>query len=95
MFASRNKNLFFSTDVETAIQEADLIFISVNTPTKKYGEGKVSPTLRPNFSDNLQISPSLVTLHFFLGFYRNRVLTFRDELRIYDTLKMLPALSLQ
>jgi UDPglucose 6-dehydrogenase len=37
---TRNKNLFFSTDVEKAINEADVIFISVNTPTKTYGEGK-------------------------------------------------------
>lgn len=35
-----NKNLFFSTDIETAIDEAQLIFISVNTPTKTYGLGK-------------------------------------------------------
>lgn len=35
----RNKNLFFSTDVETAVERADIIFISVNTPTKKYGYG--------------------------------------------------------
>lgn len=37
---SRNKNLFFSTEVEKAIDQADIIFISVNTPTKTYGEGK-------------------------------------------------------
>ncbi len=37
---SRGKNLFFSTDVEKAINEAELIFISVNTPTKTYGSGK-------------------------------------------------------
>jgi UDPglucose 6-dehydrogenase len=37
---ARNKNLFFSTDVEKAINEADVIFISVNTPTKTYGDGK-------------------------------------------------------
>lgn len=36
----RNVNLFFSTDIETAIKEADLIFISVNTPTKTFGNGK-------------------------------------------------------
>lgn len=36
----RNKNLFFSTDSVTAIKEADLIFISVNTPTKTYGIGQ-------------------------------------------------------
>ncbi|AXJ01653.1 UDPglucose 6-dehydrogenase [Cyclonatronum proteinivorum] len=37
---ARGKNLFFSTDVEGAIKEGDMIFISVNTPTKKYGIGK-------------------------------------------------------
>ena len=37
---ARNRNLFFSTDVEKAINEADTIFISVNTPTKTYGKGK-------------------------------------------------------
>ena len=37
---SRNRNLFFSTDVESAIDEAEMIFISVNTPTKTYGAGK-------------------------------------------------------
>lgn len=36
----RGKNLFFSTDMEPAIREADLIFISVNTPTKTFGSGK-------------------------------------------------------
>ena len=38
--ASRGKNLFFSTDVDKAIDESDVIFISVNTPTKTYGKGK-------------------------------------------------------
>ena len=37
---SRGRNLFFSTDVDKAIDEAQLIFISVNTPTKTYGTGK-------------------------------------------------------
>ncbi len=37
---TRGKNLFFSTDVDKAIDEADMIFISVNTPTKDYGIGK-------------------------------------------------------
>ena len=36
----RGKNLFFSTDVPSAIIEADIIFICVNTPTKTYGVGK-------------------------------------------------------
>ncbi|WP_158856661.1 UDP-glucose 6-dehydrogenase [Lunatibacter salilacus] len=37
---ARGRNLFFSTDVDRAIDEADMVFISVNTPTKTYGEGK-------------------------------------------------------
>lgn len=37
---ARGQNLFFSTDVEKAIDEAEMIFISVNTPTKTYGKGK-------------------------------------------------------
>lgn len=37
---TRGKNLFFSTDVEKGIREAEMIFISVNTPTKTYGIGK-------------------------------------------------------
>ena len=36
----RGKNLFFSTDVDAAIDAADMIFIAVNTPTKTYGEGR-------------------------------------------------------
>jgi UDPglucose 6-dehydrogenase len=38
--SARGRNLFFSTDVEKAIEEAEMIFISVNTPTKTYGVGK-------------------------------------------------------
>ena len=37
---ARGRNLFFSTDVDDAIEAADMIFISVNTPTKTYGTGK-------------------------------------------------------
>ncbi|WP_437371984.1 nucleotide sugar dehydrogenase [Maribacter litoralis] len=37
---ARNKNLFFSTEVDKSIDEAQIIFISVNTPTKTYGKGK-------------------------------------------------------
>lgn len=37
---SRDRNLFFSTEVDKAIDEAQMIFISVNTPTKTYGSGK-------------------------------------------------------
>ena len=35
----RGKNLHFSNQVESRISEADIIFISVNTPTKKKGLG--------------------------------------------------------
>ena len=37
---SRGRNLFFTTEAERAIDEAQMIFISVNTPTKTYGLGK-------------------------------------------------------
>lgn len=37
---ARGRNLFFSTEVDQAIEEAEMIFISVNTPTKTYGKGK-------------------------------------------------------
>ena len=36
---TRNKNLFFSTNLEESIEKSDIIFISVNTPTKKRGLG--------------------------------------------------------
>jgi UDPglucose 6-dehydrogenase len=36
---ARGRNLFFSTEVEAAIREAEIIFVSVNTPTKTFGEG--------------------------------------------------------
>ena len=37
--ACRGKNLFFSTEVEKAIIDSEIIFLSVNTPTKTYGVG--------------------------------------------------------
>jgi UDPglucose 6-dehydrogenase len=36
---ARGRNLFFSTDVKATIAAADIIFVSVNTPTKTYGVG--------------------------------------------------------
>ena len=36
---ARGKNLFFSTDIDRNIDEADIIFVSVHTPTKTFGEG--------------------------------------------------------
>ena len=37
---ARGRNLFFSTDIDQSIRDAQMIFISVNTPTKTYGKGK-------------------------------------------------------
>ena len=37
VMSSRGVNLFFTTDKVTAIREADVIFVSVGTPTKTYG----------------------------------------------------------
>ena len=36
---ARGRNLFFSTEIDAAIKEADIIFVSVNTPTKSFGQG--------------------------------------------------------
>jgi UDPglucose 6-dehydrogenase len=37
--SARGRNLFFSTAVNGHIAEADIIFVSVNTPTKSFGQG--------------------------------------------------------
>ncbi len=37
--SARGRNLFFSTDIRAAIRESEIIFVSVNTPTKTFGEG--------------------------------------------------------
>jgi UDPglucose 6-dehydrogenase len=36
---TRGRNLFFSSDIDTAIKESEMIFMAVNTPTKTEGEG--------------------------------------------------------
>jgi UDPglucose 6-dehydrogenase len=36
---ARGRNLFFSADIGPNIAEADIIFVSVNTPTKTFGHG--------------------------------------------------------
>ncbi|MBP5246645.1 MAG: nucleotide sugar dehydrogenase [Fibrobacter sp.] len=36
---ARGRNLFFTTDIPNAVREADIIFVSVNTPTKTFGRG--------------------------------------------------------
>ncbi len=37
--AARGRNLFFSTEIEKGIKESEIIFVSVNTPTKTFGVG--------------------------------------------------------
>jgi len=37
--SARGRNLFFSTDIRRAVKENDIIFVSVNTPTKNFGAG--------------------------------------------------------
>jgi UDPglucose 6-dehydrogenase len=36
---TREKNLFFSAEIGKGIQESDIIFVCVNTPTKTFGQG--------------------------------------------------------
>ena len=36
---TRNKNLFFSNDIDSAIEKSEMIFVAVNTPTLKDGPG--------------------------------------------------------
>lgn len=45
----RGKNLFFSTQVEQNIAAADIIFVSVNTPTKSFGMGAGAYTVADCF----------------------------------------------
>lgn len=43
-FPERKPNLFFSTEIESVVAEADMIFIAVNTPTKANGIGAGAAT---------------------------------------------------
>eukprot|EP00915_Cephaloidophora_sp_WS-2016_P003094 GHVH01004182.1.p1 GENE.GHVH01004182.1~~GHVH01004182.1.p1 ORF type:complete len:514 (+),score=63.21 GHVH01004182.1:45-1586(+) len=45
----RGQNLFFSTNVERFVEECDIIFIAVNTPTKKCGVGAGSACCLASF----------------------------------------------
>jgi len=42
---ARGRNLTFSTEVEASIAAADMVFISVNTPTKTKGLGAARPVI--------------------------------------------------
>jgi len=39
VLSARGRNLFFSTEINKHISQADIIFVSVNTPTKDFGRG--------------------------------------------------------
>jgi UDPglucose 6-dehydrogenase len=48
---ARHPNLFFSTDVENALAVADIVFVSVNTPTKLTGLGAGAATNLADFEN--------------------------------------------
>ena len=61
---ARGRNLFFSTEIEANIAKADMVFVSVNTPTKTFGKGagvaanlefieKCARTIRKNATKDL------------------------------------------
>jgi hypothetical protein len=58
---ARGRNLFFSTSIDLAIQEADLIFVSVNTPTKKSGVGA-------GFAADLKCAVNFFSLFYYFVF---------------------------
>jgi len=79
---ARGRNLFFNTDVEKGIQEADIIFVSVNTPTKTFGAGagmaadweKTARQIREN-SDSPKIIVEKSTLPVKTALAMERILT--------------------
>ena len=71
---TRQKNLFFTTDLVSAVQEASMIFVSVNTPTKTHGIGAgKAADLRyweaAGMSNSLSLSLSLCFLLYFCLIY--------------------------
>jgi UDPglucose 6-dehydrogenase len=49
---ARGRNLFFSTDIDAAIQESEMIFMAVNTPTKTEWDGIRSSVCGSMFQKN-------------------------------------------
>jgi UDPglucose 6-dehydrogenase len=63
---TRLPNLIFSTDVDRAIKEADMIFVSVDTPATKGGDGiEAAPNLK-NFRRAIEMIATTVTHDFIL-----------------------------
>jgi len=86
---SRGKNLFFSTEIEKGIKEADIIFVSVNTPTKTFGAGagmaadlqyweKTARQIRENAESN-KIIVEKSTLPVKTALAMKRILTSTDD----------------
>ena len=86
---SRGKNLFFSTEIEKGIKEADIIFVSVNTPTKTFGAGagmaadlqyweKTARQIRENAGSN-KIIVEKSTLPVKTALAMKRILTSTDD----------------
>jgi UDPglucose 6-dehydrogenase len=61
----RGRNLFFSTEFESEIQQADMIFITVPTPTKKQGQGAGKACDLSFFEDAIRMLST--SLHSFEG----------------------------
>ena len=60
--ATRGKNLFFTYDVDAAIKESEMIFVSVNTPTKTHGLGAGRAANLKNWSAGSACTVSLPIL---------------------------------
>ncbi|KAI2501591.1 UDP binding domain [Fragilaria crotonensis] len=58
----RDKNLFFSTDISAEIKRADIIFISVNTPTKTQELVPAVPPILRTVNSAQEPLPTLPTL---------------------------------
>jgi UDPglucose 6-dehydrogenase len=93
---TRGRNLFFSTDIESGIRENDIIFVSVNTPTKSFGLGAGmaadlqhwEKTARQilAFSDSSKIVIEKSTLPVKTALAMERILNGRDHGIVFDVL---------
>lgn len=93
---ARGRNLFFSVDVDEAIQESEIIFVSVNTPTKTFGAGagmaadlqyweKTARQIRSN-SNSHKIIVEKSTLPVKTALAMERILTANDKGIRFDVL---------
>jgi UDPglucose 6-dehydrogenase len=94
--ATRGRNLFFSTEIERGIRENEIIFVSVNTPTKTFGLGAGmaadlqywEKTARQilEFSDSSKIVIEKSTLPVKTALAMERILNCRDNGIRFDVL---------